>query len=94
MWFAKTLVEQQLNERGKQLDEWGNCSTCGRRIQSKGFVRRRMLTLVGRVEWKRRVVGRCPWVQTFGQQAVQRIDTDLVHLANGAEPSLESVDPT
>jgi hypothetical protein len=33
------------------------------------------------------------WVQTFGQQAMQRIDTDLVHLANGVEPSLESVEP-
>ncbi len=64
MWFAKTLVEQQLNERGKQLDEWGNCSTCGRRIQSKGFVRRRMLTLVGRVEWigSSMVESACKWL--------------------------------
>lgn len=155
LWFAKILVEQQLNERAKRPDEWGICGTCGSRLHSKGVVSRRMLTLVGWVEWKRRV-GRCPnrcpgsystpfdrvlaitpyqqtsmelmrlgcllavfllfelavqmlvqlcgirisddsvwhWVQTFGQQAMQRIDMDLVHLANGVEPSLESVDPT
>lgn len=154
LWLAKTVVEQQLNERAKRPDEWGICGTCGRHLQSKGFVSRRMLTLVGWVEWKRRV-GRCPnrcpesysvpfdrvlaitsyqqtsmelmrlgcllavflpfelaaqllvqlcgirisddtvwqWVQTFGQQAMQRVDTDLVHLANGVEPSFESVTP-
>jgi len=154
LWFAKTLVEQQLNERAKQLDRWGICSTCGNRLQSKGFVSRRMLTLVGLVEWKRRV-GRCPnrcpgsyatpfdrvlaitpyqqtsielmrlgcllavflpfelvvqllvqlcgihisddsiwhWAQNFGQQAMHRVDADLVQLANGVEPPCESLEP-
>jgi hypothetical protein len=154
LWFAKTLVEQQLNERAKQADGWGICSTCGNRLHSKGFVSRRMLTLVGWVEWKRRV-GRCPnrcpgsystpfdrvlaitayqqtsielmrlgcllavflpfelvvqllvqlcgihisddsvwhWVQNFGQQAMQRVDADLVQLANGVEPPRESLEP-
>ncbi|NJP10662.1 MAG: ISKra4 family transposase [Leptolyngbyaceae cyanobacterium RU_5_1] len=154
LWFAKTLVEQQLNERVKRPDVWGDCSTCGSRLQSKGFVSRRMLTLIGWVEWKRRV-GRCPnrcsgsystpfdsvlaitpyqqtstelvrlgcllavflpfelavevlvqlcgirisddsvwhWVQTFGQQAMQQVDTDLVDLANGVEPTCESLEP-
>ena len=153
LWFAKTVVEQQLNERANRPDGWGICDTCGNRLHSKGFVSRRMLTLVGWVEWKRRV-GRCPnqcpgsystpfdrvlaitpyqqtsmelmrlgclfavflpfelavqllvqlcgirisddtvwhWVQTFGQQAMQRVDTDLGHLENGVEPLLESVD--
>ncbi len=59
VWFAKTLVEQQLEARAKQAQVWGNCGECGSRLESKGFVRRRMLTLVGPVEWKRRV-GRCP----------------------------------
>lgn len=154
LWFAKTLVEQQLDERAKRSDAWGICGTCGHCLQSKGFVSRRILTLVGWVEWKRRV-GRCPnqcpgsystpfdrvlaitpyqqtsielmrlgcllavflpfelavqlleqlcgirisddsvwhWVQTFGQQAMQRVDTDLAHLANGVEPTLESLEP-
>jgi hypothetical protein len=47
LWFAKRLVEQQLNERAKRPEEWGNCAKCGHRLQSKGFVSRRMLTLVG-----------------------------------------------
>ncbi len=59
LWFAKTLVEDQLNERAKQPQPWKPCAKCGRRLESKGFVSRRMLTLVGWVEWKRRV-GRCP----------------------------------
>lgn len=59
LWFAKTLVEYQLNERAKRPQQWSNCAECGSRIESKGFVSRRMLTLVGWVEWKRRV-GRCP----------------------------------
>jgi len=59
LWFAKTLVEHQLDERAKQPQVWGHCSQCGRRLESKGFVRRQMLTLVGWVEWRRRV-GRCP----------------------------------
>jgi hypothetical protein len=59
LWFAKTLVEHHLNERAQQPQMWGHCSQCGRQFESKGFVSRRMLTLVGWVEWRRRV-GRCP----------------------------------
>lgn len=154
LWLAKTLVEQQLDERAKRPQVWETCTQCGHRLQSKGFVSRRMLTLVGWVEWKRRV-GRCPnrcpgsystplddvlaitpyqqtsielmrlgcllavflpfelvvqlfmqlcgirisddsvwhWVQTFGQQAMQRVETDLGHLANGAEPPREALEP-
>lgn len=154
LWFAKTVVEQQLDERAKRPQVWETCTQCGHRLESKGLVSRRMLTLVGWVEWKRRV-GRCPnrcpgsystpfdgvlaitpyqqtsielmrlgcllavflpfelavqllvqlcgirisddsvwhWVQTFGQQAMQRVDTDLVHLANGVEPTREAVEP-
>lgn len=59
LWVAKTLVEHQLDERAQQPEQWGHCGKCGSRLESKGFVPRRMLTLVGWVEWKRRV-GRCP----------------------------------
>lgn len=59
LWVAKTLVEHQLNERARHPHPWGHCEKCGTRLHSKGFVHRRMLTLVGWVEWKRRV-GRCP----------------------------------
>jgi hypothetical protein len=59
LWLAKILVEQQLAERAHQSTSLGNCAKCGSRLQSKGFVNRRMLTLVGWVQWRRRV-GRCP----------------------------------
>jgi hypothetical protein len=59
LWFAKTLVEQQLNQRAKQPENWSHCAKCGVRLHSKGFANRRMLTLVGWVEWQRRI-GRCP----------------------------------
>jgi hypothetical protein len=153
LWVAKILVEQQLHERAQRPQLWATCTQCGRRLQSKGFVSRRMLTLVGWVEWKRRV-GRCPnhctggyatpfdavlaitahqqtsvelmrlgcllavflpfelaaqvllqlcgirisddtvwqWVQTFGQQALQQVETDLANLANGIEPVPESLE--
>ncbi|NJK54199.1 MAG: ISKra4 family transposase [Leptolyngbyaceae cyanobacterium SU_3_3] len=59
LWFARKLVEQQLQERAQAPQTWSHCATCGSRLESKGFVPRRMLTLVGWVEWRRRV-GRCP----------------------------------
>jgi hypothetical protein len=59
LWLARILVEQQLAERGQKPVAWGNCTACGKRLHSKGFVSRQMLTLVGWVKWKRRV-GRCP----------------------------------
>ncbi len=59
LWFARALVNHHLNERAQLPQLWGNCHQCGSRLESKGFVHRRMLTLVGWVEWRRRV-GRCP----------------------------------
>jgi hypothetical protein len=59
LWVARALVNHQLNERAQRPQVWGNCRQCGSRLESKGFVNRRMLTLVGWVEWRRRV-GRCP----------------------------------
>jgi hypothetical protein len=59
LWIAKAIIEQQLAQRAQETRQWECCSVCGSRLVSKGFVKRRMQTLVGRVEWKRRV-GRCP----------------------------------
>jgi hypothetical protein len=59
LWVAKTLVEYHLNQQAQRPEPWEDCAQCGKRLESKGFVSRRMLTLVGWVEWKRRV-GRCP----------------------------------
>ncbi len=68
LWLARALVCQQLSERAQVPTHWGCCSVCGTRLVSKGFVKRRMLTLVGSVEWKRRI-GRCPCHCPESQQA-------------------------
>lgn len=59
LFIARAIVEQQLDERAQVQEQWSCCSVCGTRLVSKGFVKRQILTLVGSVEWKRRV-GRCP----------------------------------
>lgn len=89
LWFAKTLVEEHLNERARQPQLWGSCAGCGRRLESKGFAHRRMLTLVGWVEWKR-WVGRCPnrcagshvipFDALLGISAYQQTSMELVRL--------------
>ncbi|MGV0027137.1 hypothetical protein [Phormidesmis priestleyi] len=68
LWLARAFVEYELNQRAQQAEQWGHCPECGAKLQSKGFVKCRMLTLVGWVEWKRRV-GRCPH-RCGGSQAV------------------------
>ncbi|QYO64350.1 hypothetical protein [Leptolyngbya sp. 7M] len=59
LWLAHGLVEAELDQRAQQVRAWGHCPKCGATLHSKGYVSRRMLTLVGWVEWRRRV-GRCP----------------------------------
>lgn len=89
LWVARVLVEQQLAERAQIHTQWKCCSVCGARLTSKGFVKRQMLTLIGKVKWKRRV-GRCPH-QCFGSQQVpfdvvlginpyQQTSTELIRL--------------
>ncbi len=59
LWIARSIIEQQLTERGKRQDEQSYCSVCKTPLLSKGFAERQMLTLVGKVHWKRRI-RRCP----------------------------------
>jgi hypothetical protein len=54
LWLARAFVEYELNQRAQQLEQWGSCPECGAKLQSKGFAKRQMLTLVGWVEWRRR----------------------------------------
>lgn len=89
LWIARTIVEQQLIERAQVQAQWGRCSMCGVQLVSKGFVKRRILTLVGLVEWKRRVV-RCPrrcleshqapFDEALGIQPYQQTSTELIRL--------------
>lgn len=89
LWLAKAIAEQQLQERADAPVAWGTCSTCKTQLVSKGFVSRQMLTLVGVVEWKRRV-GRCPhrclrsqqipFDVALGIQSYQQTSTELIRL--------------
>jgi len=66
--LAKLIVQQQLGERAQAPLSWNCCRGCGTPLVSKGFVKRQMLTLVGQIEWRRRV-GRCPRRCPGSQQA-------------------------
>jgi len=89
LWFAKAIVEQQLAERAQVPTEWSYCSVCGTQLVSKGFAKRQILTLVGEVEWKRRI-GRCPrrcpgsqqtpFDATLNIDAYQQTSTEVMRL--------------
>jgi len=58
-FLAVGIVEAVLQERAQQPTDWPACPHCGTRLRSKGFVSRQITTLLGLVQWRRRV-GRCP----------------------------------
>jgi len=58
-FVAARVVEAVLVERAQAPTVWPLCPQCGRRLVSKGWVGRQVTTLVGLVQWRRRV-GRCP----------------------------------
>ncbi len=57
--LAVRLLEEGLIGRAQQPEMWPVCSSCGRRLQSKGCRERVLHTLFGAIRWRRRV-GRCP----------------------------------
>ena len=60
------VVEEILNEHGQAPDEGGECAKCGKQLESKGLKRREMMTLIGLIQWRRRVRG-CPAGCEIGQ---------------------------
>ena len=66
--MAVKIVEAELTERAQCPTDWPNCPECGRRLHSKGFLPRRILSIIGEIRWKRRV-GRCPNRCHIGQIA-------------------------
>lgn len=52
------LVEEELSERAERRTQWPNCPRCGKKLRSKGFEKRQMVSLLGVIHWRRRV-GRC-----------------------------------
>src|SRR5262245_39882774 len=57
--LAVHLVEAVLAERARRATSWPRCPLCGVSLRSKGLVKRQVTSLIGPVQWRRRV-GRCP----------------------------------
>ena len=60
------LVESVLVQRAQRPTSWPPCPKCGATLESKGFLPRQIVTLVGVLHWKRRV-GRCSHGCKIGQ---------------------------
>jgi hypothetical protein len=71
---ARHLVEAVLAERARRPTLWPRCPQCGARMRSKGFVKRQIISLLGPLQWPRRV-GRCP--QGCETPQVAPLDDDL-----------------
>jgi len=52
------LLEEELQKRALEPEQWPPCEHCGQKLRSKGLRERQILTLFGWVTWKRRI-GRC-----------------------------------
>ncbi len=52
------VIEKELERRNLKKCNWPRCIKCQKRIESRGSERRKILTLLGRVEFKRKI-GRC-----------------------------------
>ena len=68
------LIEQTLDNRANRPTAWPNCRICGKKLQSKGFAKRQITTLIGVIRFKRRV-GRCPTRCRIGQ--IAPLDAEL-----------------
>jgi hypothetical protein len=66
--LAAKIVEEALIERAQRPTQWPNCPECGKRLHSKGFIPRQIISVIGTIRWKRRV-GRCPKGCSIGQIA-------------------------
>lgn len=84
--LAVRLIEEKLAVHVQQPMPWPLCPSCGRRLQSKGFRKRKLHTLFGEIHWRRRL-GRCaegcagsqiaPWDQALGVCAHQRTGSEV-----------------
>ena len=66
--LAVQLVEETLANRAQAKTEWGTCQKCGKQLHSKGFAVRQIKSVIGLIQWKRRL-GRCPHKCEIGQVA-------------------------
>jgi hypothetical protein len=80
--LAVQLVEAVLAERSHRATSWPPCPVCGASLRRKGCVKRQVTSLVGPLQWQRRV-GRCP--QGCAIPQVAPLDEEL-----GVQPSQQT----
>jgi hypothetical protein len=94
--MAIHLVESVLAERAQRPTSWPRCPACGALLESKGFVKRQVISLFGPIRWRRRV-GRVPravplgrWPPWMRSWACSRISAAVVSCSGWAAlwPSL------
>jgi hypothetical protein len=49
LMLARGVLETALNQRSVVATAWPNCADCGRRLRSKGYRARRLITIVGEI---------------------------------------------
>ena len=49
LFIARLVVQESLSQRSQQAQSWGDCPTCGHRLQSKGWQSGQMETLIGKI---------------------------------------------
>ncbi|MCP4057718.1 MAG: ISKra4 family transposase [Pseudoalteromonas sp.] len=66
LFFAIIIVEETLTDRAQPIEKNLVCPECGESLQSKGFISREMLSIIGLIRWRRRG-WRCPRSCKIGQ---------------------------
>lgn len=82
-------VDAVLAERARHPTLWPRCPPCGAGLRSQGLAKRQRTSLLGPIQWRRRV-GRCPhgcetpqvapWDEALGVQPPQRTSGELPSL--------------
>ena len=49
LWLARGILEAELKQRARAAGEWGKCKECGHKMQSKGWRKRQIETIVGTI---------------------------------------------
>ena len=57
-YISCRIIEEELKRRNSKRCDWPKCRTCGKKLESKGNRERTILTLVGKISFKRKI-GRC-----------------------------------
>ncbi len=58
-YIGARFLEKILAEENEKKCSWPKCKKCGTKLESSGSINRKLQTLLGEINWKRKV-GRCP----------------------------------